>query len=177
MFYSYKCLIKLVATLIALMLLHVIWFPLNAHWTWVYLQFLFINLHSICLFLIYTLQLQLNNTTEVDQSRRRANSSGDVLQLIRQMLEVEKLIRQYKTESVGRSQSWTSLNDIPVVELLKRKRAEMEEEVQSRGMLEEDTIHQWWDLKRPQLDMIIEHWTVRDTELSQDRQAEQCSRS
>ncbi|KAB5528214.1 hypothetical protein PHYPO_G00137780 [Pangasianodon hypophthalmus] len=120
--------------------------------------------------------IKLNESvTEGDNHRQRANSDAEAAQLIKQMLKVDTLIQQYKTESVRTSQSWTSLNDIPVVELLKRKKAELDEILQGREISEQDTIGQWWSLKRPELDAIIEHWKKYDAEPDQIIQVEQCS--
>ncbi|XP_053337443.1 uncharacterized protein LOC128509650 [Clarias gariepinus] len=118
--------------------------------------------------------IKLNESVaDVDTSRRRSNS--DVRPVIKQMLEVDKFIQQYRSESVRTSQSWTSLNDIPVVELLKRRRTEMDEFIQSRQISEQDTIGQWWSLKKPELEMIIEHWRTYDAEPDELAQPQHCS--
>lgn len=65
-----------------------------------------------------------------------------------------------------------SRNDIPHVEQLERKRAEMEEELERREKSKYDPVHLWWELRRPELDKTIARWTVRDTEPNQDRQVE-----
>ncbi|MCI4392339.1 hypothetical protein PGIGA_G00144930 [Pangasianodon gigas] len=120
--------------------------------------------------------IKLNESvTEGNNCRRRANSDAEAAQLIKQMLKVDTLIQQNKTESVRTSQSWASLNDIPVVELLKKKKAELDEILQGREISEQDTIGQWWSLKRPELDAIIEHWKKYDAEPDQIIQVEQCS--
>lgn len=77
------------------------------------------------------------------------------------MVAVEKLIQQYKPDSLRRSQSW---NDIPELEMLKKKKAELDMAVRSRGISEQDTIGQWWSLKRPELNTIIERWRKFDAE-------------
>lgn len=80
--------------------------------------------------------------------------------VIKQMVEVEKLIRQCTVEPRRRS---LSLNDIPVLELLKKKMAETDELVQHRGNSGQGPVCQWWSLRRPELDTIIEHWNTFDT--------------
>ncbi|KAF5888855.1 uncharacterized protein DAT39_021442 [Clarias magur] len=118
--------------------------------------------------------IKLNESVmEVDTSRQRSNS--DARAVMKQMLEVDKFILQYRTESVRTSQSWTSLNDIPVVELLKRRRTEMDEFVQSRRISEQDTIGQWWSLKRPELETIIERWRTYDAEPDELTRPRHCS--
>ncbi|KAG7318714.1 hypothetical protein KOW79_018469 [Hemibagrus wyckioides] len=112
--------------------------------------------------------------TQFNQSRRRSNS--DVGPLVRQMLEIEKLIQRYKTESVRKSQSLPNLNNTQVVEILMSKKSEMEADVQRMQKSEQDTISKWWRLRRPELDTIIEHWRNNDTELDQLKQMEQSSR-
>ncbi|MCJ8746560.1 hypothetical protein PDJAM_G00143360 [Pangasius djambal] len=120
--------------------------------------------------------IKLNEpVTELDNPRRRANSDAEAAQWMRQMLEVDTLIQRYRTESMKASPSCKSLNDIPVVELLKRKKAEMDEILQGREILEQDTIGQWWSLKRPELVAIIERWEKYNAEPDQIIQGERCS--
>lgn len=104
------------------------------------------------------------------KSRQRSDSDAKADQLAKQMVEMDKLIQRYKSESMRKSQSWTNQNDIPVVEMLTMKKTEMEAVVQRRQNSEQDTICQWWRLKRPDLDTIIEHWTKYNTELDQFKQ-------
>ncbi|KAF4074764.1 hypothetical protein AMELA_G00243100 [Ameiurus melas] len=120
-----------------------------------------------------TINLNVSET-DVDNGRRRANSDATAAQWLRQMVAVEKLIQQYKPDSVRRCQSWTNLDDIPMLELLKRKRAELDEAVTSRGISEQDTIGQWWNLKRPELDTIIARWRKNDAEPDLLIRAERC---
>lgn len=100
----------------------------------------------------------------MDNGRRRANSDATAAEWLRQMVAVEKLIQRYKPDSVRRSRSWTNLYDIPELEMLKKKKAELDMAVRSRGISEQDTIGQWWSLKRPELNTIIERWRKFDAE-------------
>ncbi|KAK2845946.1 hypothetical protein Q7C36_010800 [Tachysurus vachellii] len=111
--------------------------------------------------------IKLNGSTREVRSRQRSDSDAKADQLARQMVEMDKLIQCYKSESMRKSQSWTNRNDIPVVEMLTMKKTEMEAVVQDS---EQDTVCQWWRLKRPELDTIIEHWTKYNTELDQLKQ-------
>lgn len=113
-------------------------------------------------------------TQEVNQSRPRSNS--DVGSLLRRMVEIEKLIQRYKTESVRKSQSVPNLNDTPVVEMLMSKKSETDAVVQRMQKSEQDTISQWWRLRRPELDTIIEHWRNNDAELERLKHVQQTSR-
>ncbi|KAK2845948.1 hypothetical protein Q7C36_010802 [Tachysurus vachellii] len=114
--------------------------------------------------------IKLNGSTREVRSRQRSDSDAKADQLARQMVEMDKLIQCYKSESMRKSQSWTNRNDIPVVEMLTMKKTEMEAVVQRRQDSERDTVCQWWRLKRPELDTIIEHWTKYNTELDQFKQ-------
>ncbi|XP_026998150.2 uncharacterized protein LOC113640025 [Tachysurus fulvidraco] len=114
--------------------------------------------------------IKLNGCTSEVKSRPRSDSDAKADQLARQMVELDKLIQRYNSESMRKSQSWTNQNDIPVVEMLTIKKTEMEAVVQRRQDSEQDTICQWWRLKRPELDTIIEHWTKYNTELDQFKQ-------
>ncbi|GAA6093021.1 uncharacterized protein LOC113640025 [Tachysurus ichikawai] len=114
--------------------------------------------------------IKLNGSTSEVKSRQRSDSDAKADQLAKQMVEMDKLIQRYKSESMRKSQSWTNQNDIPVVEMLTMKKTEMEAVVQRRQNSEQDTICQWWRLKRPDLDTIIEHWTKYNTELDQFKQ-------
>lgn len=120
-----------------------------------------------------TIRLNLSEI-DVDNGRRRANSDATAAEWLRQMVAVEKLIQRYKPDSVRRSRSWTNLYDIPELEMLKKKKAELDMAVRSRGISEQDTIGQWWSLKRPELNTIIERWRKFDAEPDVVIPAERC---
>ncbi|KAK2845947.1 hypothetical protein Q7C36_010801 [Tachysurus vachellii] len=100
--------------------------------------------------------IKLNGS--VTELRSRQRSFSDAGPLLRKMLEMEKLIQLYKPESKRKSLSLPNLNNITVVEMLLKKKEEMEAVVQHRQDLEQYTISQWWSLRRPELDKLIEHW-------------------
>ncbi|XP_060739718.1 uncharacterized protein LOC132855024 [Tachysurus vachellii] len=100
--------------------------------------------------------IKLNGS--VTELRSRQRSFSDAGPLLRKMLEMENLIQLYKPESKRKSLSLPNLNNITVVEMLLKKKEEMEAVVQHRQDLEQYTISQWWSLRRPELDKLIEHW-------------------
>ncbi|XP_046697932.1 uncharacterized protein LOC124380740 isoform X2 [Silurus meridionalis] len=162
--------------------------PMNPLWLGIMIVLLFlIVIIMVAVFVVKNRRIQrlkqekadLEETIQLkeapaEESRQRSYSDTKMSLWIRQMLAVEKLIQQYKTHSVRRSQSWTTLNDVSMVEVLKTKMAEMDEDLENKLGNGDNTIGQWWNLRRPELDTIIEQWKMYDVQPAENM--EQCSR-